>query len=162
MKRIKFTSVFLVAIILLVNLATLMVYSENGTHVIVNEYRQYGKNAPSKSGDKVDVKIFFKNNSGEDLEDFYVLVDSSSAFYIDSGSPQIINIGGLEIGEIRPEKNDEDDNKIKLVYKGAGNELVLTLKYRIGGEDCQTNQILYLETKVGFAHNPIKTRTLFE
>ncbi len=38
MKRIKFTSVFLVAIILLVNLATLMVYSENGTHVIVNEY----------------------------------------------------------------------------------------------------------------------------
>ena len=80
MKRIKFTSVFLVAIILLVNLATLMVYSENGTHVIVNEYRQYGKNAPSKSGDKVDVKIFFKNNSGEDLEDFYVLVDSSSVF----------------------------------------------------------------------------------
>lgn len=154
MKRIKFTSVFLVAIILLVNLATLMVYSENGTHVIVNGthvivngYRQYGKNAPSKSGDKVDVKIFFKNNSGEDLEDFYVLVDSSSAFYIDSGSPQIINIGGLEIGEIRPEKNDEDDNKIKLVYKGAGNELVLTLKYRIGGENCQTNQILYLETK---------------
>ena len=51
---------FLVAIILLVNLATLMVYSENGTHVIVNEYRQYGKNAPSKSGDKVDVKIFLK------------------------------------------------------------------------------------------------------
>ena len=69
----------MVAIILLVNLATLMVYSENGTHVIVNEYRQYGKMHHLKVEIKLTLNIF-KNNL-EDLEDFYVLVDSSSLLH---------------------------------------------------------------------------------
>lgn len=136
MKTNKFASMFLVVAILLMNLAGVVVYSTNDTHIIIKKYEQTGK--PVRSGDTFNVTIQYENSSESTLENFYVLVDSSSAFYIDKEQPQIISLESDEIGE--------EPIKIRLVYKGSGNELVLTFKYTIDGESDQTNQTLYLDT----------------
>lgn len=144
MKMNKLTSVFLVVVILLINLAGLMVYSTNDTHLIVKSYEQTEK--PVRSGDTVDVEIFYENTSNESLKNCYVLVDSSSAFYITQGEEQFISLGDLASADSENDGEKGRKKKVKLKYKGSGNELVLTFKYSIEGTECQTNQILYLET----------------
>ena len=101
MKRIKFTSVFLVAIILLVNLATLMVYSENGTHVIVEKYIQDKEKIPAKSGDAFSVEISYKNTLDENIEIFVYQLITAQRFILFQLNHRPLSYGILSLMIVR-------------------------------------------------------------
>jgi len=136
MNRIKIINI-LALLVLLINLLGVNVYA--GANDIVVMGSSQSKNNVSE-GEVFEFSVYYKNASGETLENVYVSVDKSSSFYIDYGYPQANSLGTLNSG-------DEGSTKFKLVYKGTGNELNLVFDYKKGGNADQFSQTLYLSVK---------------
>lgn len=137
MNRIKIINI-LALFVLLINLVGVNIASAGANDIIIMGSSQ-SKNSVS-NGDAFELDVYYKNASGETLENVYVSVDKSSAFYIDYSYPQANELGTLSSGQ-------EEPTKFKLVYKGTGNELTLTFDYEKGGSPDQFSQTLYLSVK---------------
>ncbi|GAE90318.1 COG1361 S-layer family protein [Acetivibrio straminisolvens] len=136
MNRIKIINI-LALLVLLINLAAVNV-SASANDIIIMRSSQSKSNV--SNGEDFELDVYYKNASGQNLENVYVSVDRNSSFYIDYSYPQANELGNLSSGS-------EGSTKFKLVYKGTGNELTLVFDYVKGGTPDQVSQTLYLSVK---------------
>ncbi|TYQ15303.1 UNVERIFIED_CONTAM: hypothetical protein Cloal_1738 [Acetivibrio alkalicellulosi] len=134
MNRIRLKGI-LVLLVILLNIFSVKVFSTQSTDIIISNYSQ--SVATVNNNNPFEFSMVIENSSGHSLEDVFMSVDRSSAFYIVQNQPQVIALDNLKIGK-------SQQVRFNLVYKGSGNELTLSFNYNKDEQSYQTQHTVYL------------------
>ena len=110
-----------------------------GDRIQIINYGDIGSNIIE--GKDFELTLKCRNISADTVGNIYVDIDSTSDFY---GSPTDNNISVLP-GTLTNDKDGESLDALNLVYKGTGNYLSITFKYKFGGDDYTEKHKIYIK-----------------
>lgn len=133
-------------ILLVVLMLCLQVFSGTvayGATLVGNHIIQLTKSidgTPSYVGDDFGVFLEFDNNSGSNMENVYLSIDSSSDFYgVPSSSPFLLS------SSIGAHYSNTTQPTLRIAQKSAGNAaLYLNFTYTIGTQEYTENEVVYI------------------
>lgn len=138
MKNLRIINIF-VLVALLINMIGITVVFAGNNDIAIRILEMPKEVSKGKS---FELEVLYKKLCDPPLNKVYVSIDKSSSFYIDQSELQIIDLGNIVDNEEK-----KFPKKLKLVYKGTGNELTLVFDYEKDGSSEQCVQTLYLDVK---------------
>ena len=100
-----------------------------------------GKTTQIKEKDNFTLRLSFSTTSSTQLEDLYLVIDTSKSFY--GPTSNVVNVPASQLNKATSTVD------IPLAYSGSGDELSLTFKYRkVGGETGEAVQSLSIASVI--------------